>query len=147
MLLSLCRFQLRRIHHASINIATSFLGARLWNDIWLISWSPTKYWRRLWLYSCVLWRVGWLLMNKGQQRWINNWTLQWRRHIYHQWWQLIAIWVTVLAIKSPITTNVATKNSLCMWHDKCNMSLWWCCVPAILFVDAQQKVGANFSAQ
>ena len=106
----------------------------------------------------VLWRAGWLLKNREQMRWINDWIIQWRRHRYHQWWQIIAIWVTVLAIKSPFITRsrllpnlivpcstfVETTNTLWTGHDECNMSLWWCYVPVILFVDFQRKVRANF---
>ena len=43
----------------------------------------------------------------------------------------------------PCSTFVATNNTLCTWHDECNMSFWWCCVPVILFVDGQQKVRGN----
>ena len=46
----------------------------------------------------------------------------------------------------PCSTFVATTNYLCMWHDKCNMNLWWCCVPIILFVCGHQKVRDNFLA-
>ena len=109
----------------------------------------------------VLWRVGWLLTNRGQLRWINIWIIQRRRHKYHQWWQLVAIWVTVIAIKSPVITRsfslptlivpcstfVETTNTLWTWHDEYNMSLWWCCVPVILFVDGHKRVRANFLAQ
>ena len=42
---------------------------------------------------------------------------------------------------------LATTNTLWTWHDECNMSLWWCCVPVILFVDGHQKVRANFFAR
>ena len=47
----------------------------------------------------------------------------------------------------PCSTFVATTNTLWTWHDECNMSLWWCCVPVILFVDGHQKVRAKFLAQ
>ena len=215
MLFSLCRCQHIDTNHASINNETSILGGRRWHGIWRIRWSPTRHWRSLILWSCVLWRsgwlltnqrqlmwindwiiqwrmhryhrwrkridiwvtviyikapvfttdvlrrAGWLLTNRGQLRWINDWIFQWRRHMYHWWWQLIALWVTFLAIKSPVITRscslptlifpsstfVATTNNLWNWHDACNMSLWWCCVPVILFVDVQEKVRANFLAQ
>ena len=100
----------------------------------------------------VLWRSGWLLTNRGQLRWIDDWIIQWRRHSYHQWWQLIDIWVTVLVIKStvitrnhllpnlifPCSTFVATNNTLWTWYDEFNMSLWWCCVPVIFLLMANK---------
>ena len=101
MLLSLCGCQLRNINHASINIATSILGGQRWNGIWRIRWSPTRYWRSLQLWRCVLWRAGWLLTNRGHMMLINDWIIQWRRHRYHRQWQLIYLWVTVLDIKEP----------------------------------------------
>ena len=106
MLLSLCWCQIRHIHHASINITTSILGGRSWHGIWGIRWSPTMYWRSLQIWCCVWWRSGWLLKNRGHLRWINYWIIQWRRHSYHQWWQLIALWVTLLAIKVPVITRI-----------------------------------------
>ena len=147
MLLSFCRCQLRQIHHASINTATYVLGGRLWQGIWRVSWSPTRYLRSLWLWRCVLWRYGWLLTNLGQLRWINDWIIQWRRYRYHQWWQLIDILVTFLEIKVPVIMSVATTNTIWTWHDEWNMSLCWCCAHAILFVDGQKKVIANFFAR
>ena len=33
------------------------------------------------------------------------------------------------------------------WHDECNMSLWWCCVPVILIFNGHQNVRSNFLAQ
>ena len=215
MLLSLCRCQLKQIHHGSINIVTSILGGRRWHGIWWIRWSSIRYRRRLQLLRCVLWRDVWLLKNRGHLRWINDWIIQWRRYRYHRWRKLIDLWVTVLAIKSPVITGrvlrrsgwlltnrwhlswinnwiiqwmrhmyhwrwklialwvtvleikspfikrscslptlivpcstfVATANTLWTWHDECNMSLWWCCMPVILFVDGQQKEGAKFLAR
>ena len=215
MLVSLCWCQLRNIDHVSINIATSILGGWRWHGIWLIRWSLTRYWRSLQIWRCVMWRAVWLLMDQVHLRWIDDWVIQWRRHRYHRWWQLIALWVTVLAIKAlviirsvlwraewlstnrgqlrwiydwiiqwmrhryhqwwkitdvwvtalaikapfitrnislptlivPCSTFVATTNTLWMWHDECNMRLWWCCVPVILFVDGQLKVRANFLAR
>ena len=47
----------------------------------------------------------------------------------------------------PCSTFVATTNTLYTWHDECSMSLWWFCVPIILFVDGHQKVGAKFLEQ
>ena len=102
MLLLLCWCQLRHINHASINILTSIIGGRRWRGIWLIRWSPTGYWRSLQLMCCVMWRSGWLLTNRGQLVWINEWIIQWRRHIYNRWWKLIALWVTVLVIRAPV---------------------------------------------
>ena len=147
MLVLLCRCHIRHIHHASINIATCFLSGWQWHSIWWISWSLTRYRRSLWLGRCVMWISGWLLNNRGQLRCINDWIIQWRRHRYHQWWQLISIWVTVLSIKAPVTTSVATTNTLWTWHDECNMSMWWCCVRVILFVYGQQKVRADLFAR
>ena len=109
----------------------------------------------------VMWRAGWLLMNQGQLRWIDDWIIQWRRHRHNQWLQCFAIWVTVLVIKVPVvmrsfllphlivpcSNSVATTNTLWMWHDECNMRLWWYCMPVILFVDVHQKVRANFLVQ
>ena len=108
----------------------------------------------------VLWRAIWMFKNRGQLRWIYDWIIQCRRHRYHQWWQLVALWVTVLAIKAsvitrisslptliiPCLTFVATTNTLWMCHNECAMSLWWCCVPDILFVSGHQNVRANFLA-
>ena len=101
----LCRCQLIHINHASINIATSILGGRRWHGIWRIRWSPTRYWRSLRLWRFVLWRSGWLLMNRGQLRWIHDWIIKRRRTSYHRWWQLIAILITFLAIKEPFITR------------------------------------------
>ena len=117
MLLSLFQCQIRHINRASINISTSMLGGRRWHVIWRIRWSPARYWRSLWLWCCVLWRYGWLLTNRGHLRWINDWIIQWKRHRYHQWWKLIDIWVTALAIKAPVITSVATTNTLWTWRD------------------------------
>ena len=147
MLLSLFQCQLRHIHHASINIATSVLGGQRWHGIWRISWSTTRYWRRLWLWRCVLWRAGWLLTNQGPLRWINDWFIQWRRHSYHQGWQIISLLVIILAIKAPVITSVATNNTLWTWNDKCDMSMGWCCAHVILLVDGQKEVRANFFAR
>ena len=215
ILLLLCQCQLRHINHVSINIATSILGGQRWHGIWRIRWIPTRYWRSLWLWSFVLWKAGWMLTNRGHMGCINNWIIQWRRHSYHQWWKLIDLWVTALAIKAPVITRiflwrsgwlltnrgqlrciddwiiqwrrhryhwwwqlvaiwvtflvikatfitrysllptlivpcsafVATTNTLWMWHDEFNMTLWWCCVHPILFVDGHQNVRANFLAQ
>ena len=33
-------------------------------------------------------------------RWITDWIIQWIRHRYHRWWQLVALLVIVLAIKA-----------------------------------------------
>ena len=104
-MLSLCWCQLRHINHASINITTSILGGQRWHGIWRTRWSPTRYWKILRLCRCVIWRYGCLLRNIGQLRWINDLIIQWRRHIYHQWWQLIDIWVSVLATKAPVITR------------------------------------------
>ena len=105
MLLSLFRCQLRHIHHEYINISTYILGGQQWHIIWRIRWNMTGYWRSLWLWRCVMWRSGWLLTNWGQMRCINDWIIKWRRHRYHRWWQLISLWVTVLAIKTPVITR------------------------------------------
>ena len=42
---------------------------------------------------------------------------------------------------------VATNNTLGTWHDERNVSLWWCCVSVILFVDGHQKVRDNVLAR
>ena len=215
MIFLLCRCQLRHINHASINIVNSMLGGRRWHGIWRIRRIQTRYWRSLQLWRCVLWRYVWLLTNRGQMTWmndwiiqwrshryhwwwqliaiwvtflsikspvimrsvlwrsrwlltnlgqlrcINDWIIQWRRHRFHRWWQLVALWVTVLAIKSPVITRshslptlivlcstfVVTTNNFWTWHDECNMSLWWCWVPVILFVDGHKKVRAKFLAR
>ena len=105
MLLLMWRCQLRSIHHGSINITTSILGGRRWSGIWQISWIPTRYWRGLKLWSCVMWRSGWLLTQRRQLMYINDWIIQCRSHRYHRWWQLIAIWVTVLEMKAPVITR------------------------------------------
>ena len=109
----------------------------------------------------VLWRAGWLLTNRGHLRWIDDWIIQWRINIYYRWWQIVTLWVTVLAIGAlviprswslptlvvPCSTSVTTTNTLWTWHDECNISLWWCCVLFIFFVDGHQKVRAKFLAQ
>ena len=150
----LFRFQLRHIYHASINILTSVLFEWQWHGILWISWSPTRYLIILQLWRCVLWISGWLLTNQGQRRWINDWIIQWMRHRYHQWWQIVDLWVTFLSIKAPVITRscslttlifpcsnfMATTNTLWTWHDEWNMSLWWCCVPLILFVYRQRRM-------
>ena len=140
MLLQLYCCQLQHIHHAYINIAIYVIGGQRWFDILRITWSMTRYQITLRLWHCVLWRAGWLLTNQGQLRWIIDWIIQWRRHKNHQWCQLIDLWVTFLANEAPVITSVATTNTLWTWHDECNMSMWWCCVHVILFVDGQQKV-------
>ena len=151
-------------------------GQLRWINDLIIQWRRHRYSRWLQLISLwenalalkapvitrsVLWRVVWLLMNLGQLRWIDDWIIQCRRHIYHRWWQLVALWLTVIVIKSPVITRscsfptlsvpcskfVATTNTLWTWHDECNMSLWWCCVPVIFLIDSHQKVIANFLAQ
>ena len=139
-----------------------------WINEWIIQWSSHSY-NRLWqlialwlnflaikasdITGIVLWRSGWMLKNRGQMRWIHDWIIQWKSHRYHRWLQLVALWVTVLAIKAPVITRshslptlivpchsfVATTNTHWMWHNELNMSLWWCCVPVILFVDGHQK--------
>ena len=105
MLLLLWRCQLRHVNHAYINIATSVIGGQRWNGIWRIRRSPTGYWRSLKLMRFVRWRSGWLLTNWGHLRWINEWFIPWRKHRYHRWWQLIALWVNVVAIKAFFITR------------------------------------------
>ena len=102
---SLCRCQLRHINHASINVAASIIGGRRLHGIWRIRWITTGYWRSLQLMCCVMWRSGWILTNQGQLNWINNWIIQWMRHRYQWWWQLVSLWVTVLSIKAPVITR------------------------------------------
>ena len=110
-MLYFCRCRLLHINHASINIATSILGGRWWHGIWRIRWSPTGYWRSLKLMRCAMWRAGWMLTNRGQLSWINDWIIQWRRHRYHWWWKIIALWFTVLAIKSLVITRSVVWRS------------------------------------
>ena len=109
----------------------------------------------------VLWRAGWPLTHWGQLWWIDDWNIQFRKRMYHCWWQIISLLVTSLANKVPAkmrsrslptlivpcSTFVATTSTLWMWYDECNMSLWWCCVPVVSFVDGYQKVRAKFLAQ
>ena len=45
------------------------------------------------------------------------------------------------------STFVTTSNTLEIKYDECNMSLLWCCVPVILFINGHQKVRANFLAR
>ena len=137
MLLSWCQCLIRHINHALLNTSTSILSGRRWHGIWRIRWSPTGYWRSLQLMHFIIWRSGWMLMNWGQLIWINDLIIQWRRYRYHRWWKLIV----------PCFISVATTNTLWMWHDECNMSLWWCCVRIILFVDGHRKLRANFLAR
>ena len=131
MLLSLRSYQIGHINHASINIATSIIGARRRHGIWRIRGNPTRYWRSLRLWRCVLWRSGWPLTNQGQLMWINDWIIQWRRHRYHWWWQLIAICVTVLNIESTVITKsvlwrsgwLLTNRGQLRWID--NIIIQW----------------------
>ena len=87
-----------------MNIVNSIIGGQWWHSIWQIRWSPTRYWRSLKLMCCVMWRSVWLLANQGKPSWINDWIIKWKRHRYHRWFQLIYIWVTVLAIKALVIT-------------------------------------------
>ena len=103
IMLLFCRCQLRHIHHAYINIAIFDLCWRRWHGIGWISWSPTRYGRSLWLWIFILWKACWLLMNRGQLRWINDWIIQWRRYRYHHWWKPIALWLTLLEIKHQLS--------------------------------------------
>ena len=119
----MCR--LIQINHAFINIVTSILGGRRWRGIWRIRWIPTRYWRRLRLWLCFLWRTGLLLKNLGKLRWINDLIVQWRRHMYQQWLQSIAPWVNVLDIKELVITRsvlwravwLLTNRGQLMWID------------------------------
>ena len=99
------RYQVRHINHTYINIVTPILGGQLWHGIWRIRWSMNRYWRSLLLWFCIICRYGWLLTNWRQLRWINYWIIQWRRHNYYRWWQLIDHLFTVLDIKSPVITR------------------------------------------
>ena len=47
----------------------------------------------------------------------------------------------------PCSTFFASTNTLWTWHDKYNMSLWWCYVPVIFVVEGHQKVRANVLAR
>ena len=112
MLLSLCQCQLRHINHSTINIATYIISGRRWHDIWRIRWSPTGYWISLQLMGCVMWISGWLLTNRGQLSWINDWIISRSKHRYNRWWQLIPLWVTVIA------------NKCTGYHEECYVKTW-----------------------
>ena len=160
-MLSLCRCQIIHINHASINIVTSILGGQQWHGTWGIKVIPTRYWRILQLMCCVMWKSGWLLTNRGHLMWINEWIIQLRRHMHHRWWQLISLWVNVYAIKGLVIKRRRSLPTLIVlfyfcgdyqytlwtWHNECNMSAWWCCVPVILFVNGQKKVRDNVLAR
>ena len=147
-------------------------GQLRWINDWIIQCRSHSYhvwWKLIVLWTTVLaikapvitrsvmWRAGWLMTNQGQLRWINDWIIQCRSHRYHRWWQIISLWVTGLEIRAPVITRsrssptlivscstfVETNNDLWTWHDECNMSLWWCFVPVVLFVYGQRKVRAN----
>ena len=151
-------------------------GQPSWIDEWIVQWRRHMYHRWCQLISIwvtvlsikalvimrsEMWRSGWLLTNRGHMRWINDWIIQWRRHRYHQQWQLVALWLTVVSIKAPVITGshslptlivpystfVATTNTLETWNDEYNMSLWWNCVPVILLVNGHQKVRAKILAR
>ena len=128
-------------------------GHLRWINYWIIQCTRHRY-QRWWqiisllltvfdikppvITSSVLWRAVWLMTNRRQLRWIDEWIIQWRRHMYQRWWQLVDILVNFLAIKAPVITSirslptlivpcstfVATTNTLWTWHDECNMSLW-----------------------
>ena len=144
-MLSFCWCELRHTNNASINIATYIIGGRRWHAIWRIKWSQNGHWRSLQLMCCVLWRDGWLLKNQGKLRWINDWIIQWRRQRYHLGWQLIDLWVTVLAIKALVITRsvlwravwLLTNRGQLMWIDnwiiqwRRNIYHWWLQLVAI----------------
>ena len=125
---------IRPLQHTLSTLVTP--SGQQWRVIWQIRWSPDSYWRSLRLWTCVMWRSGWLLTNWRQLMWINDWIFQCRMHSYHRWWQLITLWVTVLAIKAPVITRsrflptmivpcsifVETTYTLWTWHDEWNMS-------------------------
>ena len=52
-----------------------------------------------------MWISGWLLTNWVHLRCINDLIIQWGRHRYHWWWQLIYLWFTYLAIKAQVITR------------------------------------------
>ena len=125
-MLPLFRFQLRHINHSSINTATYIIGGHWWHGIWRIRWSPNRYWRSLRLWRFFLWRIGLLLTNLVQLRWINYWIINWRRHRYHQLWQLIALWVTVVAIKELIITKECfVKSWMTVDEPRTAEMDWW----------------------
>ena len=95
-------------------------GKMRWINDWIIQCRRHRYHRRwkliaLWvtvltikapfIMRSIMWRSGWLLTNQGQMSWINDWIIPWRKHRYHRWWQLIALWVTVIAIKALVITR------------------------------------------
>ena len=145
MLLSLWWCQIIHIHYASINIATSVLGGRRWHGIWPIIWSPTRYRRSLWLWHCFMRRSGCLLTNLEQLMWINYWIIKLRSNRHHHRLKAISLLLSVLAIKEPVITSVATTNTLCMWHNECDMSMWWCCVHVIKLLMANKRWEPTFS--
>ena len=147
-------------------------GQLRWIDDWIIKWRRHRnqpWWQLIALLvtvlaikapvitRSVLWRYGWLLTNRGQLRWIDEWIIKWTRNRYHRWWQLVDLCVNLLTIKAlvitrscslptliaPCSTFVSNANNLWTWHDGYHINWWWCCVPVILFVDGQQKVWAN----
>ena len=92
-------------------------GQLRWINVWIIKWSRHMYWRwwqliylrvtflaikALVITRSVMIRSEWLLTNRGQLGWIDDWIIKWRRNIYHWWWKIIALWLTVLAIVSPV---------------------------------------------
>ena len=97
-------------------ILTKLVHLRWVND-WIVQWRRHRY-HRWWkliailvtfldnkspiIKSSVLWRAGWLLMNWVQLRWIDGWIIQWIRHRYYWWWQLIAIWLNFLSFGAPV---------------------------------------------
>ena len=93
MLFSLCRCQLRHIHHASINILISIIGWWWWHGIWRIRRIQTGYWISLQIMCGVRLRSGWLLTNRGQLSWFKEWIIPWGKLRYHWWRKLIALGV------------------------------------------------------
>ena len=95
-------------------------GQLRWVNYWIIRWRRHRYHRWWQIISLlvsslavkapfitrnVLWRAGWLLKNRGQLRWIDDWIVQWSRHRYHRWWKFVTLWVTILSIKAPVITR------------------------------------------
>ena len=95
-------------------------GKLSWINDWIIQWkrhSYQRWWKiiDLWvtvlaikapvITSSVIWISGWLMTNRGQLRWIDDWIIKWRRNRYHRWWKLVSLWVTIVAIKAPVITS------------------------------------------
>ena len=148
-----------RVHLSCINDLIIQCRRHKYHWLWQIIsiWVTVIYIKAPVITGSVMWISGWLLTNRGQLRWIDDWIIRYRRNRYHCLWQLVALWVTAVASKAsvititcslptlivPCSTFVATTNTLESWHDEYNMSLWWNYVLVILFVDWPSKGGVQ----